>query len=244
MSDNISVFEEYLFAENKAEFLESCKNASEVKKYIRMCHLLSHPETPMEEVDRVLLDQWKRSYNHGDKKSLVLKNELNTILAEGDATKRQALMAEFNQKYLGFSFNDYRQASGSQAQTATGGGDAQVLKTALTQADLDEMLTSTKIAELMNSETGNLSFSLNDLGVSNLSNLDFAQVKSWRVKETLFGFLPRFSTAEVDLSNQEHSANPSGLQGVPKNQRQEPVQLADPRTPPEQADPGAAGQSW
>jgi hypothetical protein len=207
MSDNISVFEEYLFAKDKKEFLDSCKNASEIKKYIRMCHLLSHPETSMEQVDKDLLESWKRSYNYGDKRSLVLKSELNAIISETEATKRQTLMNEFNTKYLGFSFNDYRQSSGSQAQTTTQGGEQQTLKTALTKADHDEMLTSTKINEMINSETGNLSFSLNDLGVSNLSNIDIAQVKSWKVKEMIFGILPRFSNLEVVTGYLEHRAH-------------------------------------
>lgn len=237
MTDNISVFEDYLFAKDKSEFLESCKNASEIKKYIRICHLLSHPETPLEQCDKDLLENWKRSYNYGDKRSLVLKSELNAILSETDAAKRQELMNEFNKKYLSFSFNDYRQSSGSQAQATTEGGNKVTLKTALTQADHDEMLTSTKINELINSETGNLSFSVNDLGVSNLSNLDFAQIKSWKVKETLFGFLPRYSTSEVRPTYLEHRSNPGRLQRLPESTRQELLQLANSRAHAEQAHP-------
>lgn len=206
MADNISVFEEYLFAKDKKEFLDSCKNASEVKKYIRMCHLLSHPEIPMEQVDKDLLQLWKDSYNYGDKKSLVLKSELSSIINEADAAQRTKLMTEFNQRYLGFSFNDYRQSSGSQAQTATQGGEQQALKTALTQADHDEMKTSTKIDELISSESGNLSFSINDLGVSNLCNLDIAAVKAWKTKEMIFGILPNFTSLEVYLTLLEYCA--------------------------------------
>ena len=47
-SDNIGTYEEYLFAKDKKEFLESCKNSSELKQYIRLCHLLNHPEIVLE----------------------------------------------------------------------------------------------------------------------------------------------------------------------------------------------------
>lgn len=240
MTDNISVFEEYLFAQDKREFLESCKNASEIKKYIRICHLLSQPEVELEQVDKDLLQNWKNYSNYGDKKSLVLKSELHALLAETDAAKRVALMTEFNHRYLGFSFNDYRDSAGTQAQTVTEGGDKQVFKTSLTEDDHKEMRTSTKLAELMDSEHGNLSFSVNDLGISNLRTIDFAKVKSWRVKETLFGFLPRYSSAEVVVLDPEHRRDLGCLQGVPTQQGQEPVQLADPRTHSQQINARAA----
>jgi hypothetical protein len=193
MSDNISVFEEYLFAADKREFLESCKNASQVKQYIRMCHLLA-AGNKLEEKDAELLESWK--YHSGDKRALVLKSELAKIAAEEDEAARRKLMVEFNSKYLGFAFNDSRQAAGSQAATVTQTGEKAALKTALTEADLKEMLTATKLDEVFASETGNLSFSLTDLGVSNLSAIDIARVKTWKIKEMLFGFLPRFAALE------------------------------------------------
>lgn len=198
MADNISVFEEYLFAQDKTQFIESCKNASDIKMYIRICHLLSQPGAVLEQHDITLLEGWKRHSNHGDKKTLIMKDKLNTILKEEDATKRQQLMVDFNYTYLGYSFNDYRQTAGNQAQTHNEGGEAIALKTALTKEDHEEMLTSTKVNELISSETGNLSFNLNDLGTPILSTLDFATIKSWKVKETLFGCLPRYATSEVN----------------------------------------------
>lgn len=214
MADNISVFEEYLFAQDKSQFIESCKNASEIKKYIRLCHLLSQPGVELEQHDRDLLESWKRNYNYGDKRALVMKDQLNAIVKEENATKRQQLMVEFNQKYLGFSFNDYRQTAGNQAQTHQEDGEAIHLKTALTKEDHEEMLTSTKLNEAINSESGNLSFNLNELGLSILSTIDFGAVKSWRVKETLFGYLPRYTSCEVQSDYLEHRANPCGLQGI------------------------------
>ena len=197
MTDNISVFEEYLFAKDKTEFLESCKNSSELKRYIRLCHLLNQPDAKLEDADRALIESWNLYNNHGDKRGLVMKDRISAILKESDTTKRQQLMVDFNQKYLGFSFNDYRQTAGSTALAQNEGGETISLKTALTEEDHEEMLTSTKLKELLNSEDGNLSFSLTDLGTSILSNIDFAQVKSWRVKEGLFDFLQRYTTSEV-----------------------------------------------
>lgn len=197
MADNISVFEEYLFAEDKAQFIESCKNASELKKYIRLCHLLNQPGAVLEKHDQDLLATWQRHYNYGDKGALVIKHALNEIANEKDTTKRQQLMKDFNTKWLGYSFDDYRQAAGSQAQTHTEGGKAVALKTALSPEDHQEMLTSTKVKELLNSETGNLTFNLADLGTSILSTIDFGAIKSWRVKESLFGTLQNYSSNEV-----------------------------------------------
>lgn len=197
MADTISVFEEYLFAEDKSQFVESCKNASELKKYIRLCHLLSQPGAALEQQDKDLLATWQRHYNYGDKGALVIKHALGQILDEGDAVKRAQLMKDFNTQYIGYSFNDSRQTAGNQAQVHADGGEAVALKTALSPEDHQEMLISTKIQEMLTSETGNLTFNMADLGTSILSTIDFAAVKSWRVKESLFGSLQGYSSNEV-----------------------------------------------
>ena len=241
MTDNISVFEEYLFATDKTEFLESCRNASEIKQYIRLCHLLSHPEAKLEKEDRDLLERWKAHYNHGDKGALVLKDALTAILNEGDATKRQVLMMAFNQQYLGFSFNDSRGVTGSQTQTTQDGEQPVAYKTSLDKTDLDEMLTSTKLNELLNSETGHISFQPQELELSILAHIDFSKVRSWPVKENLFNFLPDFATSQVVLSHSERSACLGRVQRVSEKQGQEPVQLAAPRIPAGQTHSSAAG---
>ena len=117
-SDNISVYEQYLFAKDKKEFLESCKNASQVKQYIRMCHLLNQPAHKLEQVDRDLLNNWSLYQCHGDRFNLVLKDQLLTILAEPDLEKKKTLLQAFNQKFFGYGFYDERQVSGAQASNS------------------------------------------------------------------------------------------------------------------------------
>lgn len=196
MSDNISVFEEYLFAADKTQLVESYKNSSDIKKHMRLCHLLARGGELTPE-DVTLLEHWKRYNSHGDKGSLVVKHMLAEIAKEEDNSKRQTLMQAFNQKYLGFSFNDSRQAAGNQTQTHQEDGAAISLKTALTQDDHEEMKTATKVKELLNSQDGHISFNLNELGTSILSTINFADVKSWAIKENLFSTLSKFSNNEV-----------------------------------------------
>lgn len=229
MSDNISVFEEYLFAQDKAQFLESCKNASDIKKYIRICHLLSRSDAKLEKHDLDVLENWKLYCSYQDKGDLVVKHQLQQIFKEEDVSRRQQLMKEFNDKYLFFAFNDHRQTAGNQAQTLEEGGEAQPLKTELTKEDHDEMLTATKINELINSESGHLSFNLNELGPSILGSLDFSSIKSWSVKECLLGTLTRFSSSQVSNYYLEYRADPGGLQRVQEKHRQESLCLANPR---------------
>lgn len=197
MSDNISVYEEYLFAKDKTEFLSACKKSSDLKKFIRLCHLLNHPEAHLEKDDIDELENWKRSGYHGDKRNLVLKYELSAILNEGDAVKRSKLMQDFNSRYLSYNFNDSRQTGGNVASTDDATGQKQTLKTTLTDADHKEMSLSTKLEEVYSSETGNISFGVRDLGDAILSTIDFANVKSWNTKEALFGSLNTFAFAEV-----------------------------------------------
>jgi selenocysteine-specific translation elongation factor len=197
MSDNISVYEEYLFAKDKTEFLNTCKKSTDLKKFIRICHLLNHPEVKLEKEDTDELATWKSSGYHGDRRNLVLKYELSAILNEGDAVIRSKLMQEFNDRYLSYKFNDSRQTGGNVATTNDSTGQKQTLKTALTADDHKEMSLSTKVEELYNSESGHLSFNVRDLGDSILSTVDFAKVKSWKTKEALFGSLNAFAFTEV-----------------------------------------------
>lgn len=204
MSDNISVYEEYLFAMDKTEFLNNCKNSSDLKKFIRISHMLNHPEVQLDKEDVEQLEGWRRSGYQGDRRNLVLKYDLSAILNEGDVSKRSKLMQEFNDQYLRYSFNDSRQTGGNVTTTDDATGQKQTLKTGLTDSDHKEMSLATKVDELYNSEFGNLTFSAIDLGEAILSTIDFARVKSWHVKESLFGSLTSFAFAEVADSNLEH----------------------------------------
>lgn len=199
MSDTISLYEEYVFSDDKTEFLKDCKNGSDVRKIIRINHLLNNPGTPLEKEDVETLEQWKTNRAGGDKKNLVIKHEITEILNEGDAEKRKELMKNFNNKYFNYSFNDARQTAGAQGHTQDETGHKQELKTALTKEDHDEMSLDKKLKEIYDAkeESINLSFSLRDLGKSELSKLDFAKIEPWKIKESLFGLLDNFVYSEV-----------------------------------------------
>lgn len=200
-SENISLFEEYLFAADKKEFLDSCKNASDVKKYIRLVHLLNTGE-PFEQVDKDLLNQWTLHYSYGDKLNVIIKSKIQEILAEKDDAKRSTLMKQFNDKFLGYGFYDQRAVAGAQATGGSSDGPQVTLKTALTQADLDEISTAAKIREAENCAQGsNISFQISSLGPKGIRAINLGNMKSWSHIEQIFNSVEDFaySNEAVDV---------------------------------------------
>ena len=197
-SDNIGTYEEYLFAKDKKEFLESCKNSSELKQYIRLCHLLNHPEIVLEQTDRDLLNRWSNGQCYGDKKNLVVKDQLLAILNEGNADKRKTLIQAFNNKFLQFSFYDERIVSGTQAANNQATGSSDSLKSAMTSADWDTISTASKISQIETSENGSISFNLNDIGENNTRKIDLTKVKNWNLKEQILNSLPTYAQNPVE----------------------------------------------
>jgi hypothetical protein len=192
-SDNISVYEQYLFAKDKKEFLESCKNASQVKQYIRLCHLLNDPARPLEQVDKDVLLNWTLYQCNGDRFNLVLKNQLLDILAEADHEKRKPLLQAFNQKFLSYGFYDERQVSGNQAANSTVPGAKVELKTALAESDFSNMATAARVREVEDSTNGSIPFSLYDLGDTVIKRIDLDKVKHIPLLEQIFNSVDNFS---------------------------------------------------
>ena len=192
-SENISLFEEYLFASDKTEFLAGCKNASDVKKYIRLIHLLNTGE-PLEQVDKDLLNHWSIHYSYGDKLNVIIKSKIQEILAEKDATKRAALMKQFNDKFLGFGFYDERAVAGTQTTGGSTDGPQVVLKTALTEADLTNMSTAAKIREVENCpQGGGITFQISSLGPKGIRAVNLGKMQSWTHIEQIFNSVEDFS---------------------------------------------------
>ena len=196
LSDNISVYEQYLFATDKKEFLDSCKNSSHVKQYIRLCHLLNEPDTTLEQVDRDVLNNWHLHSPHGDKLNLILKDKIIAILNEKDDEKKKKLLEDFNSKYLKFTFYDSRQVAGSQSTNTNVSGAQTSLKTALNDDDYKEMATLTKI-QIVEDTEGNLPFAISELGYNNAKSVNLERIKHLPILEQLFHFVDNFSSFEV-----------------------------------------------
>lgn len=197
-SDNISIYEEYLFSANRQEFLDSCKNGSDFKKYIRICHLLNQQESKLDGEDRQLLDEWKRYNSGGDKRNLVIKDSVNSILREEDAAKRKTLIEEFNTSFLRLSFYDARQASGTQAGGTSTDGVKVQLKNALTSSDIEEMATITKIRQLENLEANTgAPFEFSRLSPNAKKRVDLSKIKNWNLLEQILNDVDNFAYSTV-----------------------------------------------
>lgn len=196
-SDNISIYESYLFAEDKGEFLESCKNSSALKQYIRLSHLLNFQSNELPADDVKLLQHWGVNMNYGDNRNVVMKHQLLGILGEKDPAKQTELMKAFNTAYLGFGFYDERTVQGSQAQTSNTGGGQAALKSALNEADFKEMSTQAKIDLIQNSPNNNLPFQIESIDQVILRRIDLTNIKDWALFERILNYLQNFAFSNV-----------------------------------------------
>lgn len=212
MTDNISIYEEYLFATDKTAFIESCKQSSDIKRFIRICHILNHPEMQLDKDDMDEIDLWKRQTHQADKGNLVFKHQLTSILNEGDAGKRAILMAEFNDRYLGYRFDDSRQTGGNAATRDEATGQKQALKTSLTEADHQEMNLDLKIEEMVTSVDGHSRYRPYHFDQHALTKIDLARVVSMTTREDLFNTLTSFVYSKVCNFNIEHR---TGIARIP-----------------------------
>jgi hypothetical protein len=198
-SDNISIYESYLFTADKSEFLESCKNSSALKQYIRLSHLLNFQSNELPAEDVKLLEQWGVNQNYGDNRNVVMKHKLIKLLNEKDPAVQTELMKTFNNAYLGFGFYDERTVQGSQAQTSNTGGGQAALKSALSEADFKEMATQTKIDLVQNATNNNLPFQIESIDQVILRKIDLTNIKDWSLFERIINYLQNFAFSEVNL---------------------------------------------
>ena len=191
-SDNIGMYEEYLFSADKSEFLESCKNSNHLKQYIRLCHLLNQPEVTWEAVDKEVLHSWFQQSAGGDKRNLVLKRKVQEILDEKDPEAKKKLLLDFNNRFLHVGFHDSQPVAGAQTSSNQTAGGQAALKTALSEADLREMSTEAKVGLVEKSNSG-LPFSVAELGQTVLKRVDLGNIPYWPTLEQLFSVLENFS---------------------------------------------------
>lgn len=217
MADNVSLYEEYLFAKDKSEFLRTCKKSSDLKKFIRICHLLNHPEAALEQEDLEEIELWKRSDFYGEKRNLVMKHALMAILNEGDSEKRVKLMQDFNDRYLKYKFNDARQAGGNQTVADNATGEKLEFKTSLTKDDLKEMSVDFQLEAMINAGLDGDYKSPFEFNQSMLAKIDFAKIKSKHIKEEMFQALESYVNSKVKLTYLEYRPNSCRVQAGNEN---------------------------
>lgn len=196
-SENITVYEEYLFAEDKKEFLENCKKSTILKQFIRLIHYLNHDASLLTEEDRKTIEQWR---NRGENECslVVIKSDLTSILQEADPDKQKSLMERFNDKYMYLQFYHERLVHGTQAVNPSDPGSKVEFKTKLTAEDLYEMSTEKKVKEVETTPQNlSLSFDLSSLGETVLQRVDLASIQNWSVLEAMLNYLPNFDHSDV-----------------------------------------------
>lgn len=196
-SENISVYEEYLFAEDKREFLESCKKSTILKQFIRLIHFLNDDASLLTEEDRKTIEQW-RHRGETECSLVVIKHDLTRILQETDPAKQKARMEEFNNKYMYLQFYHERLVHGTQAVNSADPGAKVELKTRLTAEDLYEMSTEKKVQEIetLGLNLG-LSFDLGSLGDTILQRVNLDKIQNWSVLENIINYLVNLDHSEV-----------------------------------------------
>ena len=101
----VSLYERYIFADNKDEFLSSLVQNSDIHFFMKLMNALNTSGLEIPDSLKTEITNYTTNFNNANSKKIMLKYLLLQIGGEKDETKRKELLMQLNNKFLSWSFN-------------------------------------------------------------------------------------------------------------------------------------------